>query len=549
VKGRFFYLICILFISSQLGFAQGTFQNNLLKTDIHKTSLNTIKLTLYTNKPYSDALHVNKKSDYEYVILLPETANSSTAKPSLASVSDTVKDIEIKTQQYQNQVKGYTKIIIHTKKAAEITPQSRVLAAPDIKLRDKDYNELLAQAEKSKQKKLNSKQQTVKIKTPQKNINKSEKQIVPQKQIIKTISTKNQQKSSKSVEKIKKAAEPAKTVVKPKTIETTPVKTVTTTPIPQTVEPQVVTPDLKPQQIATTAAQSAAPQKIRKIQKIKNIAKKCVKILQTNLYMAFGLLAVLFIVLLLGARKMTKNSQKQKEIFTSHLDEKPITPTDYTEQITEDMSWKEKFQTYVDATKESGEPPAPVPSDETVNIEELDDLFSDEPFEEPQIDETQSQPQEEKFETPQQTESSGFDEIQDYSLDEGEGDVEDLLNEDELEEVNIAEETETEIAGEEIAQNEGEETTEDDSELIKSEFVIDNEKGFYLVDFEDKTALVGHIEDEIFVLKTFDEKINAPIQARLNEKKGIAANYMTRVGGFKGIVEVKPDKMNLLIEL
>jgi hypothetical protein len=86
-------------------------------------------------------------------------------------------------------------------------------------------------------------------------------------------------------------------------------------------------------------------------------------------------------------------------------------------------------------------------------------------------------------------------------------------------------------------------------EIVKSEFVIDAEKGFYLVDFEDASALVGHIEDEIFVLKRFKQRTNEKIQARLDETTPNSSNYMTRVGKFKGLVEVTPEKMNLLIEL
>jgi hypothetical protein len=90
---------------------------------------------------------------------------------------------------------------------------------------------------------------------------------------------------------------------------------------------------------------------------------------------------------------------------------------------------------------------------------------------------------------------------------------------------------------------------EPQDEIVKSEFNIDDEKGFYLVDFEDTTALVGHIDEEIFVLKRFDKKINGPLQARLDERKENSTNYMTKVGSFRGLVEVTPQNMNLLIEL
>jgi len=76
---KIFYLllICILVIKVQYSFvtqafADQTFENNLLKADFQKNSLGGVKLNLYTNKPYNDKVVVNKKSDFEYVVLMPE---------------------------------------------------------------------------------------------------------------------------------------------------------------------------------------------------------------------------------------------------------------------------------------------------------------------------------------------------------------------------------------------------------------------------------------------------------------------------------------------
>lgn len=581
---KYFCVVCAgaLLIGAQLVRAQETFQTHLLKTEVRKTSIGTIKVTLYTNKPYSDAITVNKKSNYEYVILMPETANTSTMGPSLATVSDTVRSIDIKTQQYEENVKGYTKIIIHTNKPAEITPQLRVIGSSESQLGDKDYKELLAQASKKKataanrksvaKKHISAEKQAVKLapipqqeeKPKLKPKTKIKKQIklvtpviekrvkTPTKKVKKTVTKPKvfavkpvTQKTVKKVQpkKIQPQIQPQRqpqSEVKPQQQPQQTPEVVKTAPIPEDVanktdiskHPDVITPQ-EPKQ-APQVTQPAAPKKLRKIEKIKNIVKKGIKIVEANLYTTLGLVAAMLIVMLLIARKASSKSKKQQELFKTKLEEKPTTKVDYAEKINEDMNWREKFQTYVETTKEAEAQTQP--DDLTASdMEDLDDLFKNEQITDEDLQIGTSFEQAEEISEEEQHPGIGFEEIQDYSTEETEASVDDLFSDE------IAEEFEEE-APEAFAQ-------EEEDELVKSEFAIDNQKGFYLVDFEDKTALVGHIEDEIFVLKNFDEKIEAPLQARLNEKHGDKTSYMTKVGNFKGMVEVTPEKMSLLIEL
>lgn len=595
---KYFYYIflCVLLIGSQLARAGETFQNNLIKTDVHKNSLGALKVTLYTSKPYSEGVSVNKKSATEYVILMPETSNSLTTKPSIASVSDVVKNVEVKTQQYGNQLRGYTKITISTTKPIEIVPHVQTLS--NAQFSDKDYNELLAEATKAKK--------TVsKKETPTKTLAKKDQEILKtKKETSKKELTKKQIKSpilaeatsKKALEKKtsskaetvsetrKQKTEPKSTKVasKPEKIEKSidngtssvqkqPIKeeaSQTTSPTPssesQTVqEPVSETPVA--QNVPPAVEQPVVPAvepvgQVSEIQKYKNIIKN-------NVYAVFGLIIAIFLVLLMAARKMTKNLNKQKEIFTSNLEEKPVSAVDYSEKISEDMSWREKYQTYVD-TKESSEnvEPSKTEKDFSSDLQELDGLFGNEPLD--VEEENEISPVESPVEVEQTPISSDFDEVEDYSMEDVEVSIDDLFaDEDEFDEGSIPEaeslidedlfdeddEAELEQESEDVLYYETEpevqEVQEERDELIKSEFIISDGKGFYLVDFEDTTALVGQIDDEIFVLKRFNEKVKAPIQARLNETKQNSLNYMTKVGNFKGIVEVTPDKMNLLIEL
>lgn len=81
--------------------------------------------------------------------------------------------------------------------------------------------------------------------------------------------------------------------------------------------------------------------------------------------------------------------------------------------------------------------------------------------------------------------------------------------------------------------------------IVKSGYNIDNNKGFYVVNLDGKSALIGKVNDEVFVLKKFDTNVTNPIQVRHDN----ANVYMVKAGDFKSLVEVTDQKMGVLIEL
>ena len=81
--------------------------------------------------------------------------------------------------------------------------------------------------------------------------------------------------------------------------------------------------------------------------------------------------------------------------------------------------------------------------------------------------------------------------------------------------------------------------------IIKSGFNIDENKGFYMVNLDGKSALIGKVNDEITVLKKYDKVVDTPVQVRHDN----ANVYMVKAEGFKSLVEVNDDKMGVLIEL
>lgn len=81
--------------------------------------------------------------------------------------------------------------------------------------------------------------------------------------------------------------------------------------------------------------------------------------------------------------------------------------------------------------------------------------------------------------------------------------------------------------------------------IVKSGYNIDAEKGFYVVNIDGVSALVGRIRESIFVLKKFDHVVDKPLQVRQDD----ANVYIVRVGKFKCLVDVSKEKMGTLIEI
>lgn len=584
-------------------FSAQSFQNNLLKADLYKSSLGGVKLTLYTNKPYNDSLVVNKKSDFEYVILLPETANSLTAKPALSSVSDTVKSMDIKTQQYENQLKGYTKITILTTKPTEITPYVEVL---NTSINEKEYKELLTQTAKKHEvtTKIAANQKspqvskakapvlkTAELKPPALRTYTFKKSVLPQKikqpQIVSKPKVIVQQRPIVQ-EKRAEVKAPGRT---PEVIAPYVKSSMKQEAKAPEIQKYIYTPETKTEskpevQTPTPSVAEVSPPPVKKNTTAKPIGRfhKYKNILKNNLYVILGLIFAIFILLLLVLKKINKNYSKQKASFVSHLNDKPLPTVDYTQNISEDMSWKEKFQTYVEASTppvDASTQVADKAQDQIFDIEEkrtespvenkaLDELFLGETLgndidKEPVIQDLPKNITEEYQtigepelvnETQSIEETESFDdEMSEYEIPQFEGtsdidDIDELFGEEDILE-NLEEEdfddTQVKYSDEEPEQFQVE--AQESDKYVKSEFAIDDEKGFYLVDFENKTALVGHIDEEIFVLKRFDKKIEGTLQARIDEKNGNRTSYMTKIGSFRGLVEVTPKNMNLLIEL
>ena len=79
--------------------------------------------------------------------------------------------------------------------------------------------------------------------------------------------------------------------------------------------------------------------------------------------------------------------------------------------------------------------------------------------------------------------------------------------------------------------------------IVKTGHNIDEERGFYIVNLDGTSALIGRIKEEVFVLKKFDDNETKRLQVR-QDKDSV---YMVKTDGFKSLVDV--NNMGVLIEL
>ena len=121
IKYLFINIIVLIFLINcqNATFAADTgYSNNLLKLNIEKDKNNAgIDVTLFTSKPSGVKLTPIKRSENEYIIFLPETYHSITAKPDISSLPE-IQDVDVKLIPYMDSQtnNGYTKITIKTKK-------------------------------------------------------------------------------------------------------------------------------------------------------------------------------------------------------------------------------------------------------------------------------------------------------------------------------------------------------------------------------------------------------------------------------------------------
>lgn len=91
---------------------------------------------------------------------------------------------------------------------------------------------------------------------------------------------------------------------------------------------------------------------------------------------------------------------------------------------------------------------------------------------------------------------------------------------------------------------------ESDNELkMLTEVKIDDNTGLYLVNYENFSSLVGHINDNYYVIKKFDSIISGKVILKQAEKLKDSTRYLVRIGTNKMVIEVSNNSITKLLDL
>lgn len=125
-KKKLSALLLASLMTTSLAFAD-SYKNNVVDVRVNKESGNAVKVMIYTDRPYTEPVVVNKKANNKYVILMPETKSSLRGAPKMNNVSGSVSNVTVNTQAVSGG-KGYTKITITSDHAINVVPRTQQLA-------------------------------------------------------------------------------------------------------------------------------------------------------------------------------------------------------------------------------------------------------------------------------------------------------------------------------------------------------------------------------------------------------------------------------------
>lgn len=122
---KIIFIVAVFFAIKCFVFAvDSDYKNTLLKVDIRKTKNGSFNIVLNTQKPYVKPLGIMKRSDTEYVIILPETYSSNVQLPDISGYSSEIADIDVRLFPYLNSdsTNGFTKVTISTTSKLAFSP-------------------------------------------------------------------------------------------------------------------------------------------------------------------------------------------------------------------------------------------------------------------------------------------------------------------------------------------------------------------------------------------------------------------------------------------
>jgi len=482
------------------------YKNNLLKVDVVKANDGSYKVDLFTQKPYNEPIKVIKKSDTNYYILLPETYHSIT---SVGTTGD-INKVDVKLFPYAGQDlnNGYTKINISTSKpvtfsanvrtAGKQTPHidSKKLAQLDSAFDGKPTGYSNVQTKPVAKPAPVKTEQAKKTTEPVKTVNKPANVTTEPIRIA----------GNPPVHPAAKRQEPAKTASNSNEIEIVTKPKTQPKPVQETVKPKVpaavvdleevidedidkssealLEEEAKEQGLTELATgEQEVIPELTKKDEIKQTIKSVLRAIKDNILMLIAALLALIAIILLVTPKTRKTSKEDVQKEAARVAYEGL-----------------------DSLKPAGAQDVQAKTDEYKVCEPSG------------------------TETPAETQKEMPDEngIYEPKL---------MQNFEEVEAAAVA-----------MAQKDEEpaETSEDEADVLASESFGEN-RGLCLVNYDGNIALIGYIEDEIFVIQNFGKitLLNPNIQIRIAEQNDNDTIYIVKTANSKLMVRETKDLIGL----
>lgn len=578
-----------------LSFAPMTFAdsaNSLVQLDLKRTSNDAVNVTLFTTDTYNDNVMVRKKSDNKYVILIPKVQSSGFSASNLSGVRDLVSNVDVKT--VNDTSGGYTKVTLITTKPLEIKTSARK-SAP-VTAEQRETQTLIAQA--------NAVKNTISKQDAPPKLREQKTEVT----VNKAPAEKPAQKAEPKKQEVKKPEiklveiDPEKMQRQARKMHLEEMKQEVRIEknIPEELPelPEVVVNE--EEQPAVVQDIQEMPQTPSMLSRIKHKAKSLPKKAGLAILALFGLFAI---------SKLLKGQAKSYIPQESFIDSVSVSEpeVDKVSEITDnsELSWKEKYQMYLDKSAvpvSRGENKGNYTFIKTPAIEKkrerLERLVTEPVFDivEPEIVESEDEVisktiklkafgnrskslkmtsrdksrfkkyeveiplhEQKNIELGESMLHSNPRSFADANLKITDVDKKRIKYEpkeyimssvDEF--FSILDKEQPKVTAPKVSASNpiARHRSENKSSylkglIVKSGFNIDDSKGFYLVNQDGQNALIGKVNDEVFVLKKFDKNVTSPIQVR-QDKDNV---YMVKAGDFKSLVEVNDSKMGVLIEL
>lgn len=509
-SGKIVFSVLIFSAIAQYGWiastaAENNYSNQLLKVNLDKASDNNVNLTVYTSKPYKIKLTPIKRSNNEYVIFLPETYHSITNKPE--TDSGAVKDVDIKLVPYidSDSSNGYTKITVKTNGENVKLNLDEKSASPQADVED-ELNKLV-QSNIKKEKIEQRSHELVQLKSnPIKRSSKPDSVKVSEKAVNKKIATRNKiiisdTKDGKVLEKIEiRDSGAVQETEKAKPVEPVLAETENQT-VPLQAQDSIVAESPANPEIYNDMSET-----IQQVEGLNQPEKK-----KENRLLAIVCKAALLIIssiILLAVLGRLFKPRKSKKIFADveeYLEEQEQV------QAQDDVSEQQEFeqeqaiqQGLQQAVRQAiSRPQLPVRPQQI----------------QPQINNQPPVQNNQRTAPPANQDVAGKDQfkerVQKTSVRTG-------MTKPPQQPVQPVFEPEV-IEGVEL----------------------ENQKGIYLVQLEDKKALIGIVGSEIFVLNKFEKPVKPELSVRKTESSDGKDVLYVQVDKWNGLVSSGRNKMKL----